>query len=325
MKSFVVFLLFCLFVGSVGLSIHFHSRSKRIGAEMARTSVDLFILDDFSQGQRHGDSVHAAAQRDVFGRCWLHSVNVSADTGLCLSKGLAHVLEYKEKHPDARILINLSFGSYAPDLVEFLGLLALLDEHTLIVAASGNDATDRPMYPAAYPGVVSVAAVNEQGVRKEYSNYGTHVDLAAVPDEYVSEVRHVKTEIKGQQVVHRYVYRIEGGTSLSAPRVSAAAASVWSLSPHLTPDEILGVLRDTGVPTNPGLGGRMLSIPRLQAATLPAKIDFEERKRWSVLAASVTGLTLFLFAVLWPGKSETISMYPPDDLGGDPFGDLGGR
>ncbi len=49
----------------------------------------------------------------------------------------------------------------------------------VVVAAAGNGDTNKPKYPAAYPGVIAVAATNQQDRRTSFSNYGSWVDVAA--------------------------------------------------------------------------------------------------------------------------------------------------
>jgi hypothetical protein len=49
----------------------------------------------------------------------------------------------------------------------------------VVVAAAGNEPTGRPQYPAAYDGVVAVAALSEDGSRWQNSNYGPSVAVAA--------------------------------------------------------------------------------------------------------------------------------------------------
>jgi thermitase len=48
-----------------------------------------------------------------------------------------------------------------------------------VVAAAGNGDTNKPKYPAAYPGVIAVAATNQQDQRISFSNHGSWVDVAA--------------------------------------------------------------------------------------------------------------------------------------------------
>lgn len=55
----------------------------------------------------------------------------------------------------------------------------LYDLGIISVASVGNSNTDRLYYPAAYKGVFSVAATNNQDKDASYSNYGDYVDVSA--------------------------------------------------------------------------------------------------------------------------------------------------
>ena len=47
------------------------------------------------------------------------------------------------------------------------------------MAAAGNGGTSGPRYAAAYPGVIAVAATDQDDQRASFSNYGSWVDVAA--------------------------------------------------------------------------------------------------------------------------------------------------
>jgi thermitase len=49
----------------------------------------------------------------------------------------------------------------------------------LFFGAAGNSPTTAPTYPAAYPGVMAVTAVDRQGNLAPYANRGSFVDVAA--------------------------------------------------------------------------------------------------------------------------------------------------
>lgn len=114
-------------------------------------------------------------------------------------------------------IINMSVGG-----AEDMGLLRAAVDYAnergvLLVASAGNDALwgNAPSYPAAYPGVVAVAATSPGDMRAMFSNTGSYVELAA------PGVSILSTWPGG-----RYIY--SSGTSMSAPYVSAAAALVMS-------------------------------------------------------------------------------------------------
>lgn len=75
--------------------------------------------------------------------------------------------------------INLSLGGYQDvavlrDVVQQAAALGIP-----LFAAVGNDGSNTPFYPAAYPGVVSVTALSRAGQIATYANTGTQADAAA--------------------------------------------------------------------------------------------------------------------------------------------------
>ncbi len=75
--------------------------------------------------------------------------------------------------------INLSLGGYQDvavlrDVVQQASSLGIP-----LFAAVGNDGSNTPFYPAAYPGVVSVTALSRTGQIAGYANTGTQADAAA--------------------------------------------------------------------------------------------------------------------------------------------------
>lgn len=129
-------------------------------------------------------------------------------------------------------VINMSLGNYAQ--AEFLhdAIKYAHDNGVVLVAASGNDATDRPGYPAAYPEVFAVGATDEDESLAEYSNYGDYIDVAA----------------PGTSIASTYPgsrYAALSGTSMACPHVSALASLVRAANPNLSNEEVMSVLRQT--------------------------------------------------------------------------------
>jgi serine protease len=77
-------------------------------------------------------------------------------------------------------VINMSFGGPPFEPVE--ALIAELQTKypkLVFVAAAGNETTPASIYPAAYPNVISVGAIDIKGNRASYSNWGKRLDVVA--------------------------------------------------------------------------------------------------------------------------------------------------
>ena len=84
-------------------------------------------------------------------------------------------------------LISISAGTYtrnnagmlAFELLSLVYRFGLEDDGPLVIAAAGNENTDRPFYPAAYDWVVAVGALDEHMCTPKFTNYGRWVDVWA--------------------------------------------------------------------------------------------------------------------------------------------------
>lgn len=77
----------------------------------------------------------------------------------------------------APLVVNLSFGGQHSWLLQ--AVIAEVSERMAVVAAAGNGGDESPVYPAAYPGVIAVGAVDASGRRARQSSFGTHVRVLA--------------------------------------------------------------------------------------------------------------------------------------------------
>jgi hypothetical protein len=105
------------------------------------------------------------------------AVKAFADDGLAdsftLMQAMTHAVE-KSSGP-----VSLSWGSETPSQFIEQAVNYAMKNGSPVFAAVGNENTGRPMYPAAYPGVIGVAAGTEDGQYTDYSNRGDFVDIIA--------------------------------------------------------------------------------------------------------------------------------------------------
>lgn len=132
----------------------------------------------------------------------------------------------------------------------------------MVVAAAGNSPQDsRVLWPAAYPGVIAAAGVDQQGNHAAVSVTGPEVVLAAPAVDIVS------TGLNGG-------YRSGTGTSDATAIIAGAAALVRAKYPDLTAEQV--VHRLTATATDKGPPGRdneygygVLNIVKALTADLP--------------------------------------------------------
>ena len=136
-------------------------------------------------------------------------------------------------------VINISLSMYA-DLAPVRDAVRYArSRDVLIVAAAGNahndEGPDPTTYPAAYPGVLGVAATTIEGTRLDASQEGRYVDIAAPGGGVLAATR---------ESGHRY----HDGTSFAAGFVSGTAALVRSVDPDLSAGEVANRLLATATP-----------------------------------------------------------------------------
>lgn len=87
--------------------------------------------------------------------------------------------------PDVDV-VNISFGAYThgdqplPAVTDAVRTLLQRDHRPVVVAAAGNQGTNRAIWPAALKGVIAVAATDGDGGRADFSSHGPWVDAAAL-------------------------------------------------------------------------------------------------------------------------------------------------
>jgi hypothetical protein len=132
------------------------------------------ILKGIEAAQQSGDgSKVRVLPVDVYG-------GSEMTTTFDISAGIFRAIE------SGATIVNLSLGS--PVDTPFLSTLIenSADQGVLFFAAAGNEPVTTPMYPAAYPDVIAVTAINRDGAIAPWANYGSFIDIGAPGSSIVS-------------------------------------------------------------------------------------------------------------------------------------------
>nr|WP_206323335.1 type VII secretion-associated serine protease mycosin [Streptomyces sp. HNM0574] len=144
-------------------------------------------------------------------------------------------------------VINMSLGddsrSAHPDPREDAAVRYALRKGAVVVASAGNggEKGDHVSYPAAYPGVIAVAAVDRNGSRAPFSTRRWYATVAA-PGKDVLIADPDRTYYEGW------------GTSAASAFVSGSVALVRAAHPDLSPAQVKELIADTA--QNTPAGGR---------------------------------------------------------------------
>ncbi|MBJ7451545.1 MAG: S8 family serine peptidase [Blastococcus sp.] len=138
-------------------------------------------------------------------------------------------------------VINMSLGGQYSSTVYDAAIAYARSQGTTVIAAAGNANTSATFMPAAAPGVIGVAATDQNRGKASFSNYGSYVDVAAPG-----------VNIASTYPGNRYVGM--NGTSMASPHVAGVVALMVAAAPAITPDQVEQAL--TSSATDLGVPGR---------------------------------------------------------------------
>ena len=131
-------------------------------------------------------------------------------------------------------IISMSFGGTQFSQALHEVIKEANNQGILIVAAAGNGGAgeETELYPALYPEVISVGAIDKTNARASFSSTGAEIDLVAPGTQILS------TTLDGG-------YGVLSGTSMATPHVTGAVAALWSKNKKWTSSQIKSQLYTT--------------------------------------------------------------------------------
>jgi len=219
--------------------------------------------DDHGHGT-HVAGIAAGTNYGVAPEAYIYAIKVCDKDGYCYDDAIRAGIIDARKGPDGIIgteddatVISMSFGGDTGlSRATYTELKNAYKQGIVLVAAAGNDGpfSNSIDYPAAYPEVISVAAVDSSDNVPNWSSRGSTsskcpsnpankgcMELAAPGVNILSDFNDGTT-------------RCWSGTSMAAPHVSGTVALVKSVKPGLTPIEVRQLLWETAYDITAGHG-----------------------------------------------------------------------
>ena len=176
-------------------------------------------------------------------------------------------------------VINMSLGGGGESKLMEDAIDYAHQKGVVVIAAAGNSNQNSASYPARYPHVIGVAALDSVGIKAPYSNFGAGVDIAAPGGSEAGKILQETIDPQtGQSVFEGYQ-----GTSMAAPHVAGVAALVKAAGVK-EPDEILKVLKQSSrvVKEDPlnHFGAGHLDAAAAVKLAVRGQITFRDFFRW---------------------------------------------
>lgn len=182
----------------------------------------------------------------------LYSLKCFSPDGTATLTDIAQAIDWAIHH--RMQVLNMSFGSSENSRVLHQAIKAALHHGIIMMASSGNSSTPLE-YPAKYPEVFAIGALEPNDRIAKFSNYGKTLNYVA----------------PGVDILSTWPvtpgYNTLSGTSMASPHMSGIAALLLSQSPQLSPQQVKRIL-DRAAQRLPGIpvikqGRGVVTAPRV--------------------------------------------------------------
>jgi Subtilase family len=202
------------------------------GIEIEPTNTDPLRAvrgDNFlDSGAGHGTFV-AGIIRQIAPNARVEVLRALDSDGLGSEEAVACAILRAAEHAD---IINLSLGTETykdrpPVALE--AALELIPEHIVVIAAAGNDGSERPNWPAAFKRVTAVAGLDSDLQPTKWSNHGSWVNVSTqgegIVSTYVVGTEANDPDADGPETFEGpHPWALWTGTSFAAPQIAGLLA-----------------------------------------------------------------------------------------------------
>ncbi len=176
-------------------------------------------------------------------------------------------------------VINMSLGGGGASIMLEEAIKYAHSKGVVIVAAAGNEGRNSAAYPARYPDVISVSAIDAAGDKASYSNFGAGVDISAPGGSETGKIiQNTVDPSTGESVFVGFQ-----GTSMAAPHVAGVAALIRATGVE-EPNEVSDILKQSSRKIQEDhlnhFGAGNLDAGAAVQLALKGKITFNDFFRW---------------------------------------------
>ena len=228
-----------------GVDLDHPDLAPRIVAGRDIVNNDSVAQDDeghgtFVAGVAAGDANNSIGVAGSSYSARIMPVKVLGSDGSGLDSDIASGIVWATDH--GAEVINLSLGGPG-STAALANSVAYAESHgVVVVAASGNEQSSAPSYPAAYSTVLAVGATDEYGDIVQFSNRGSYLDVVAQGWNVVStDLASGATE----------AYAAGAGTSFSSPLVAGVAALLKAKNTSFSPAQVRSKITSTAIDRGP--------------------------------------------------------------------------
>jgi serine protease len=176
-------------------------------------------------------------------------------------------------------IINMSLGGGGDSNLLAEAVNYAYKKGVVVVAAAGNENENSASYPARYPHVISVSAIDSAGQKAPYSNYGAGVDISAPGG---SESGGILQETIDPETGKSVFLGLQG-TSMASPHVAGVAALIKAEGIK-EPDQVLNILKQSArqIKEDPFnyFGAGQLDATSAVKLAVSGQISFKDFFRW---------------------------------------------
>ena len=181
-------------------------------------------------------------------------------------------------------IINMSLGGGGESQLMKEAIAYADEKGVVVIAAAGNSNQNAAAYPARYPHVIGVSALDPTGRKAPYSNFGAGIDISA-PGGAITEgnpnggiLQNTINPRTGKSIFASFQ-----GTSMASPHVAGVAALVKAAGVN-NPEEIETILKQSSrkVAEDPlnHFGAGHLDAAAAVKLALRGQITFRDFFRW---------------------------------------------